>query len=84
MRVFPVFAAALLLSFTPAMAKSTAPQPKAPLEQSGPEASPSEEMRRNILNDIMDRMMTDETGQAPNPFKNPGPRLISDGWAQRV
>ena len=84
MRAFPILAATLLLSWTPALAaESSGVATESGVGHASPAQGAPSQDRRDIMNDIMTKMLMEEQAGA-NPFKNPGPTMISDGWAQRT
>lgn len=85
-----VCAAALLLSFTPAFA-ATLPQadkdePAAPgaaqTQKQINKAAPQEEASDDDIQIVI--MGKSMHVQVPNPYKNPGPRMLTDAWAMRA
>lgn len=79
----PMVAAALLISLTPVRAAE--PSPTAPVDQTA--AQPQQEQaaaqdQDSALNVII--IQSQDERFIPNPYKNPMPRMISDGWAQRT
>jgi hypothetical protein len=82
-----VLAAALLVPLASARAaeppqidlQSGAEQPAAPQDD---QAAAAQQQQDSALNIII--IQAEDERFIPNPFKNPSPRLISDGWAQRT
>lgn len=78
-------AMALLISLNPVRA---AEPPKGTVEtqqSSAPQedqAAAAQQQQDSALNIIV--IQADDERFIPNPFKNPLPRMISDGWAQRT
>lgn len=82
-------AAALLMSFTPALAAS---QPKDRTKDAVPDKAQVEDQTQTAAPDqqasdddiqiiIMGKSME---VQVPNPYANPKPRMITDAWAMRA
>ena len=83
-------AAALLLTFTPAFAGNPPQDGKDQVEVPGPAQteeqakatqSPEQAADDDVLAVIMGNSMRI---MAPNPYKNPSPRMITDAWAMRA
>ncbi len=81
-------AAALLMSLTPAFAANPPPDSKGTV----PDTTQAEGQTQTVVpsqqtadDDIQIIIMGKSLQvQVPNPYKNPGPRMITDAWAMRA